>query len=205
MRKKDVILAAKILSAVFAPFYLPLVALACLLAFTYLSLLPWTYKLFLLLTFWLFTIFLPTTLIRLYRNYHGWTLVQLSDRERRVVPYVISIASYMACCYVMTVTRVPHFLRGILIAGLVTQIACSAVNLRIKISTHTAAIGGMGGALAAFSIIFSFNPVWWLCGVIMLGGAVGTSRMMLRQHALHEVVWGFLIGAACSFVAVLAC
>ena len=46
-------MAAKALSVVFTPFYLPIVGLAILLVFTYLSLLPFTYKLFLLLTVWL--------------------------------------------------------------------------------------------------------------------------------------------------------
>lgn len=203
MKEKEIIFTAKVLSVLFTPFYLPILGLLILFIFSYLSLLPWTYKLFLLLMFYLFTVFLPTALIRFYRRYQGWTLIELGSRERRAIPYVISIFSYLLCYYIMAATHVPHFMGSILIAALVIQVACAIINLFIKISTHTAAIGGVTGALLAFSVIFSFNPVWWLCIVLLLAGMVGTSRMILRQHSLRQVVLGFLAGVACSFVSVL--
>lgn len=203
MKEKEIIFTAKVLSVLFTPFYLPILGLLILFIFSYLSLLPLTYKLFLLLMFYLFTVFLPTALIRFYRRYQGWTLIELGSRERRAIPYVISIFSYLLCYYIMAATHVPHFMGSILIAALVIQVACAIINLFIKISTHTAAIGGVTGALLAFSVIFSFNPVWWLCIVLLLAGMVGTSRMILRQHSLHQVVLGFLAGVACSFVSVL--
>lgn len=203
MKEKEIIFTAKVLSVLFTPFYLPILGLLILFIFSYLSLLPLTYKLFLLLMFYLFTILLPTALIRFYRRYQGWTLIELGSRERRAIPYVISIFSYLLCYYIMAATHVPHFMGSILIAALVIQVACAIINLFIKISTHTAAIGGVTGALLAFSVIFSFNPVWWLCIVLLLAGMVGTSRMILRQHSLRQVVLGYLAGVACSFVSVL--
>lgn len=203
MKEKEIIFTAKVLSVLFTPFYLPILGLLILFIFSYLSLLPLTYKLFLLLMFYLFTVFLSTALIRFYRRYQGWTLIELGSRERRAIPYVISIFSYLLCYYIMAATHVPHFMGSILIAALVIQVACAIINLFIKISTHTAAIGGVTGALLAFSVIFSFNPVWWLCIVLLLAGMVGTSRMILRQHSLRQVVLGYLAGVACSFVSVL--
>lgn len=203
MKEKEIIFTAKVLSVLFTPFYLPILGLLILFIFSYLSLLPLTYKLFLLLMFYLFTVFLPTALIRFYRRYQGWTLIELGSRERRAIHYVISIFSYLLCYYIMAATHVPHFMGSILIAALVIQVACAIINLFIKISTHTAAIGGVTGALLAFSVIFSFNPVWWLCIVLLLAGMVGTSRMILRQHSLRQVVLGYLAGVACSFVSVL--
>lgn len=203
MKEKQIIFAAKVFSVVFTPFYLPLLGLVSLLTLTYLSVLPVTYKLFLLFTFWLFTIFFPTMLIRLYRHYQGWSRSELGSRERRVIPYVISIVSYLLCYYIMAAVHVPHFFGTILIASLVIQVVCAMVNIFIKISTHTAAIGGVTGALLAFSLIFGFNPVWWLCIVLIIAGLLGTCRMVLRQHSLHQVVMGYLVGVVCAFVAVL--
>lgn len=202
MREKRIIFAAKVLSVVFTPFYLPLLGLAILLAFTYLSLLPFMYKLLLLLAFWVFTVFVPTMLIRLYRRYQGWSLFEIGNRERRVIPYVISIVSYLFCYYLMSAAHVPHFMGVVLMAALVIQVVCAMVNLFIKISTHTAAIGGVVGAIASFSLILGFNPVWWLCLAVFIAGLVGTSRMILRQHTLREIVLGFLVGVVCSFVSV---
>ena len=160
------------------------------------------YKLLLLLAFWVFTVFVPTMLIRLYRRYQGWSLFEIGSRERRVIPYVISIVSYLFCYYLMSAAHVPHFMGVVLMAALVIQVVCAMVNLFIKISTHTAAIGGVVGAIASFSLILGFNPVWWLCLAVFIAGLVGTSRMILRQHTLREIVLGFLVGVVCSFVSV---
>ena len=202
-REKQIILAARFLSLLFTPFYLPIVGLAVLFVFSYLSIFPWVYKLQVMILVYLFTILLPTLIIRLYRRYQGWNLIELGIRERRMVPYVISIVCYFTCVYVMERLHMPHFMGAIVVAGLLVQIVCALINVWWKISTHTAAIGGVGGALFAFAEYLSFNPVWWLCLVIIVAGMVGTSRMILRQHSLSQVVGGFAVGFVCAALAIL--
>jgi membrane-associated phospholipid phosphatase len=152
---------------------------------------------------YLFTILLPTFLIHLYRKYQGWSLIEMAIRERRMIPYIISILCYFTCYYLMNVMNMPRFMGNILVAALVIQMACALINVWWKISTHTAAIGGVAGALIAFSLIFGFNPIWWLCLVIILAGMVGTSRMILRQHSLSQVITGFGIGLVSAFCVLL--
>lgn len=194
LKQKDLIYAARLISLVFTPFYLPIVGLIVLFWLSYLSLLPWGYKLFVLLLVYVFTIFLPTSIIHFYRRYHGWTLLEFGQRERRMIPYAISIACYLTCVYIMDSMHIPHFMSNIVTVALFLQILCAIINIWWKISTHTAAIGAMTGALFAFAEIFSFNPVWWLCLMIVIAGLLGTSRMVLRQHTLPQVTVGYLIG-----------
>ena len=203
MKEKNIILAARVLSMVFTPFYLSLVGLIALFTFSYLSLMPWAYKLTVLALVYMFTILVPTLLIHFYRNYHGWTLIELGKKERRVVPYLFSIVSYFVCYYVMHRFNIPHFMSNILMAALVIQILCAIINVWWKISTHTAAIGGVAGALQAFAVIFGFNPIGWLCFVLILAGMVGSSRMILRQHSLRQVCYGFLLGLVAAYVVIL--
>ena len=203
IREKEIILAARIMSLVFTPFYLPIVGLMALFSFSYLSIFPGMYKLQVLVMVYLFTILLPTVMIHLYRRYQGWNLIELGLRERRMVPYVISIICYFSCVYVMEHLHFPHFMAAIVIAGLAVQIVCALINVWWKISTHTAAIGGMAGALFAFAEYLGFNPVWWLCLIFIVAGMVGTSRMILRQHSLGQVVGGFWVGFVCAAIAIL--
>lgn len=182
------------MSLIFTPFYLPLVGLVALFLFSYLALLPTFYKLMVVTIVYLFTILLPTLLIHLYRRHQGWTLIELGRKERRMVPYVISIACYLLCTYIMESMHIPHFMGSILIAALIIQIVCALINVRWKISTHTAAIGGVAGALFAFGELFNFNPIGWLSFVIILSGLLGTSRIILRQHSLAQVLAGFGAG-----------
>lgn len=204
MKEKNIIIAARVLSMVFTPFYLSLVGLTALFTFSYLSLMPWAYKLSVLGMVYIFTILMPTLIIHFYRHHQGWTLIELGKKERRMVPYIISIVCYFAGYYVMHRLNIPHFMSNILMAALVIQILCALINVWWKISTHTAAIGGVAGALPAFAAIFGFNPIGWLCTVLILAGMVGTSRMILRQHTLQQVVAGFLVGFVCAHTVILA-
>ena len=202
-REKGIILTARIISLVFTPFYLPVVGLTALFLFSYMNLMPWAYKFQVLAMVYLLTVVLPTLLIRVYRHYHGWSLFELGSKERRMVPYVISILCYFFCIYLMDYLHIPHFMSSIVTAALFIQIACALINVWWKISTHTAAIGGVAGALFVFAEFFGFNPVWWLCLVFVLAGILGTSRMILRQHSLSQVIVGFFVGIICSVVGII--
>lgn len=198
MKEKNIILAARIMSMIFTPFYLPLVGLVALFLFSYMSLLPLAYKLPMLLTVYISTIFMPSLLIHLYRRFQGWTSKELGRKERRIVPYLISILCYFGCFFLMEYRNTPRVISIILVAALVIQMVCALINVWWKISTHTAGIGGLAGGLVVYSIAFSFNPIWWLAFVILLAGMVGTARMILRQHTLAQVVTGFLVGVVCA-------
>jgi membrane-associated phospholipid phosphatase len=202
-QQKQIILTARLLSMLFTPFYLPIVGIALLFLFSYLNMFPWSYKIQVLLMVYLFTVMLPSLLIHVYRRYQGWNLIELGHREKRMIPYILSIISYFTCVYVMERLHMPHFMGSIIVAALAVQIVCALINIWWKISTHTAAIGGVAGALFAFSYYLGFNPVWWLCLVIIVAGMVGTSRMILRQHSLSQVVGGFGIGFLCAAVSIL--
>ena len=202
-REKQIILTARIISMVFTPFYLPILGLAAMFFLSYLRQYLLSYKFFVLAVVYFFTILLPTLLIHLYRNYHGWSLIELGTKERRIVPYIISILCYFTCLYLMEQMHIPYFMRSIVACALIIQIVCALINVWWKISTHTAAIGGVEGALFVLSEVFRFNPTWWFCLVLILAGILGSSRIILRQHTLSQVIVGFLVGFFCAIFTIL--
>lgn len=202
MKEKNIIFTARIMSMIFTPFYLPIVGLIALFIFSYMSLLPMMYKLVMLAMMYLLTVVAPSLLIHLYRLCQGWTSHELGRKERRLVPYIISIVCYFACFFWLEYRNTPRVISIIVVVALTIQMVCALINIWWKISTHTAAIGGVAGGLVSYSIAFSFNPLWWLCFVLILAGAVGTARMILRQHSLSQVVTGFLVGAACAILVI---
>jgi len=200
---KGIILAARVVSAIFNPLYLAFTSFCILFIFTYLNLLPWVFKLKALIVVYFFTILLPITLIHLYRRSKGWTLIELGQRERRMIPYLISIASYLVCYYLLDLAHTPHFMGSIVFTSLIIQVVCALINTQWKISTHTAAIGGVEGALVAMSFVFVFQALTWFCIVLLLAGLVGSARMLLRQHSLGQVVAGFGVGFFCGLFGML--
>lgn len=197
------VLSARTISLVFSPFYLPVTSFILLFTFSYLNLLPLITKLILTGIVYLFTILLPHFGILLYRQINGWTSHQMSLRERRFVPYIVSIASNTALLYLLIRLHIPQFALGIIVGALAIQIVCSIVNNRIKVSTHAAASGGVIGALLAFSFIFSFDPTFWLCLCILSCGMVCSARLILRQHSYSDLAWGVLIGIICGFFGII--
>ena len=203
MSEKNIILTARIVSLLFTPFYLPLIGVLALLFFSYLSLFPWQVKVVILALIYLSTLLLPTFLIHLYRKYQGWTPLQMGLKERRMVPYIISILCYFGCYYVVNICHMPHPISSILVVAVLIQVLCASINVWWKISTHTTGLGGVAGSLLAFAAMFNFDPTWWLCLVLFLAGMVGSSRMILRQHTLPQVVTGFFLGLLCGFFVII--
>ena len=202
-KERDLMLTAKLLSMIFNPFYLPVLGMVILFLFSYMIMLPWWNKILILTVVSCFTILLPTVLINVYRHYQGWTHLQLSVKRKRAVPYLISSLCYLGCIYVMNSLHIPHLMKSILFAALVLQLVCAVINHWWKISAHSAATGAVIGGLLAFALIFDFNPQWWLCLLLIISGAVGSSRIILRQHTVMEVVGGSIIGGILTFFVIL--
>ncbi len=199
MSDKHLITTAKFVSTMFTPLCVPLLAFAILFTFSYLSLLTLGFRLVVLGMVASFTIILPKFAILLYRKMNGWTLRQASKRENRVVPYLLTITCYIACLYLMYSLAMPRFLSAIIMAGLIVLVICIIINLWWKISTHMAGIGGLIGGLIPLSMSFEYNMTWWMCCAIIFAGMLGTSRMILRQHSLGQIIVGFFVGFFSAF------
>lgn len=200
---RSFIKAAQIYSMVFSPFYAPFWTFIWLFLFGYLENINWEYKIFVLATVLLFTIIIPRTSIDIFRKINKWTHWQLSHREHRSTPYFITIASYIACVMIFINKNAPQFLRGIIIATLISCLTCAIVNIWWKVSTHMAGMGGLLGTEIAFSFLFNFNPIPMMCIMLLMSGIMGTSRMTLRQHSLSQVLIGFFIGLTNALVFIL--
>ena len=184
--KDNLYRTAQIISAIFTPFLLPFVAFVLLFTFTYLRILPLQYKLIVLGIVYCFTILLPMLSIYLI-----------------FVPYALTILSYIGCVITMYRYHLPRYMGGIIIATLLCMVICALINIKWKISTHTASSGMMVGGLLSYSFIFQFNPIGWLCAFILLAGMLGSARIIVRQHTLNEVMGGFFTGLFCGVIGIL--
>lgn len=202
-RPDALFVAARIISMVFTPFMVPFVAFCLLFLFTYLRIMPWGYKITVLALVYCFTILLPMLGIYLFQKINGWGVRELGHREKRFIPYGLTILSYMACLLTMYRIHLPRYMSGIIVATLMCMVLCTAINTKWKVSTHMASSGLMVGGLLSYSLIFQFNPVDWLCFFILLAGMLGSARIIVRQHSLNEVACGFLAGLLCGVVGIL--
>lgn len=197
---KTLIRTAKVISGIFTPFSIPFLAFLILFIFSYLRIMPLQYKLIVLGVVYCFTILMPTLTIFLFRKINGFSPLDLVERKRRYVPFILTIASYVFCLLMMNRLNIPWYMTGIILAALVMMIICVIVNLKWKLSEHMAGAGAVIGGLIAFSALFEYNPIGWLCIFILIAGVLGTARILLQHHTLGEVMGGFAVGLMCSLL-----
>ena len=197
---KTLIRTAKVISAIFTPFSIPFLAFLILFVFSYLRIMPIQYKLIVLGVVYCFTILMPTLTIFIFRKINGFSPEDLAERKRRYVPFILTITSYIFCLLMMHRLNIPWYMTGIILAALVMMVICIIVNLKWKLSEHMAGAGAVVGGLVAFSALFGYNPVWWLCLFILVAGILGTARIILQHHTLGEVMGGFTVGLVCSLL-----
>lgn len=197
------LICARVLSSIFRPQYFPLVGFVALFLFTYLSLLPLAFKGLILIIVLLGTLLLPRLTIRIWRQMNGLKLYHLRLREHRFFPYLVYFLFYAFTLHFINRFHLPYYMGGILVGSLLIQGTCLLINVWWKVSVHSAGAGGVIGALVAYSLLFNFNPVWWLALCILVSGLVGSSRMLLRQHTLWQVLAGTFLGILLGFFGIL--
>lgn len=197
---KTLIRTAKVISAIFTPFSIPFLAFLVLFIFSYLRIMPLQYKLIVLGVVYCFTILMPTLTIFIFRKINGFSPEDLVERKKRYVPFILTITSYIFCLFMMHRLNIPWYMTGIILSALVMMIICIIVNLKWKLSEHMAGAGAVIGGLVAFSALFGYNPIWWLCLFILVAGVLGTARIILQHHTLSEVMGGFAVGLVCSLL-----
>ncbi len=194
---------AQILSGVFTPFMVPTLTLLLLFFCTYLYILPMVYKLVVLGLVFCFTALMPMLVIYLFQKANGWGIKELGHRKKRFIPYMLTILSYVTCLIAMHRMHLPRYMSGTIVAALFCMVLCTLLNFRWKVSTHVAGSGMLIGGLLAYSLLFNFNPIWYLCITILLAGILGTARIIVKQHTLFEVFAGFMTGMFCGVIGIL--
>ena len=192
--------SARVISALFTPFTIPFVAFLLLFFVSYLRIMPLGYKLIVLGVIYLCTIMMPTLGIYLFQRINKLSPQEMAQRKRRFVPFLLTIFSYLLCFFVMERLHFLWYMRGIMVGAVLMMVMCVVANVRWKLSEHAAGTGAVLGGLVAFSALFGYNPVWWLCLVILVAGVVGTARIILGHHTVGEVLGGFAVGYACAML-----
>lgn len=191
---------ARSISIIFTPFTIPTGAFLILFLFTYLRIMPIQYKLIVTGIVFCFTILMPLLTIYLFRKIHGLKHHELSNREKRYVPYLLTIISYAFCFIMMHRLNIPWYMTGIILTVLLMMIVFLIVNLKWKLSEHLGGAGAVVGGLISFSALFGYNPVGWLCVFIIVAGVLGSARIILGHHKLCEVLFGFVVGLVCALL-----
>ncbi|ULC59461.1 hypothetical protein MBM09_00430 [Flaviramulus sp. BrNp1-15] len=141
------------------------------------------------------TIILPILLFYLLRTLGKVKSINLESTEERIYPLILnSIIIILVLKRIATPSQVIElyfFFLGILISNLTCLLLAF---LKFKASIHMIGISGIFMFFVALSIHFSININGTLALMVIIIGAIATSRLHMNAHTYIELILGFFIG-----------
>ena len=141
------------------------------------------------------TIILPILLFYLLRTLGKVKSINLASTEERIYPLILNgIIIILVLKRIATPSQVIElyfFFLGILISNLTCLLLAI---LKFKASIHMIGISGIFMFFVALSIHFSININGTLALMVIIIGAIATSRLHMNAHTYIELILGFFIG-----------
>lgn len=120
--------------------------------------------------------------------------IQMHKSKDRIIPLIATMVFYFWCYLVMKNIPAPLILRVLLLGAFWGVITVFMINIFMKVSMHTAAAGGVLGMVIVVMMISHINLFLPLLVALLIGGIVGTARLVLHAHRPAEVWLGYLAG-----------
>ncbi len=188
----------KIISYVFQPLLMPTFGMILLMQIPLFQIFPFIYRLIAVVGTFLFTGIFPALPIFLMMKRGQVKDLFISRREERTMPYLFSFLAYVFwVLFIWRTLQFPMGLVAIAIGVVVTLILMTFVNLKWKISAHTAGMGGFVGSIIAVSYSVGINPLGLIILSFLASGLVAISRIYLKAHTLWQAIAGFFLGVCC--------
>ncbi|NEN22093.1 hypothetical protein G3O08_01065 [Cryomorpha ignava] len=140
------------------------------------------------------TIVFPAVNILLLKWYGVVRTLKMESRAERNAPFISTVFFYGLGYYMLRKGALPESLFSILVGYIAVLLLIIIINFRWKISAHAAGIFGLIGAVVALFQVHSFGNIVLLSILLLLGGLVITSRLILAAHTPSESYSGAAVG-----------
>ncbi len=200
---KGLRLPSKVISYIFHPIFMPTVMA---IAVSYLNksafaALDTAHRIQLFGNIALNTIFFPLLATFLCKGLGFIESIQMHKSKDRIIPLIATMAFYFWTYLTMKGLSAPLVLRVLTLGCFWGIAAVFIINIFMKISMHTAAAGGMLGIVIVTMMISHINLLLPLLVALLIGGIIGTARMVLQAHRPSEVWLGYLVGVLVQLAA----
>ena len=194
---------APLISYLFHPLIMPSLGLLILLnSGTYLSLLDPAAKRAIMFVMALGTLVFPLMLFPIlqYRNLAHKN--RASSWEETLFPQLIILILYIITFVYFRRLPLSRSIQAYVLSVNLTLVLLIIINLKYRISAHTAALGGLCGLILALIFLYETPLQGLLMLSILAAGIAGSARMALGNH-WSEVLTGFILGLGVVLVLIL--
>lgn len=148
-----------------------------------------------LISLFILTILLPILLYFLLKTMGKTSSIYMQSTNERITPLILNgVIVLLIILRVLPsseIIELYYFFVGILISTLSCLILA---YLKFKASIHMVAIAGVFMFYLSLSIHFSINVNGTLALMVIIIGAIATSRLHMLAHNYKELITGFFIG-----------
>jgi len=187
-RRYDRMVLAKVISGFGSPMILAFPTFIALLVATNPPSLP-----LLLLVAFLFGSVFPMLVIYLMYKMNKVGDLDVTDRSERKVPFMVSIAVYLLGTVIMFALNAPPIVSALMFCYTTNTLVTFIISLHWKISVHAVGVAGPFTCLVYF-LGWPYSPL------LLLIIPIGWARVELKAHTLAQVVAGFLLSIAITWV-----
>lgn len=195
-------ITAKIISIIFNPLLMPTLGLFLLFnSNTYLNYaVPSELKQFTLLLVLLTTFVIPFLFILMLRNRGVIASLEMYQSKERILPYIISITSFIFTIYVLKKTPVVPIIFNFIIGATFATSLAFLINFKWKISAHTIGVGGLLGAFLSLAFKLNADVSIYVVVILIVFGLVASARLKLNAHTQTQIYAGFFLGLITQFM-----
>jgi hypothetical protein len=148
------------------------------------------------------TIFFPLLTVALLKALGFLQSVHMRVSKDRVIPLIATMTFYFWAQQVFShLADTPKIINILLLGSFWGVILVFMCSIFFKVSMHTAAAGGAIGIMTVLLFVSPFNMLAAFLTTIIIGGVVGTARLILREHTNFELWVGYFIGLIVQLVA----
>jgi len=171
----------------------------------------------LVLLVFLSTFIMPAFSVVMMRSLNMVSSFGLEDKQERIGPYIITGVFYMWMFINFKNNQaIPLALTVAILGATIGLFIAFFVNNFTKISAHAVGMGGLVGMTAVNTLYFNYDTFslnlghsgafevstnFLLLVILVLAGAVCTSRLLLNAHTSKQLYGGFAAGFLSQFIA----
>lgn len=141
-------------------------------------------------------VFFPAVAVFLLKATGFIKSVFLKTQKERIIPYITSSIFFFWMYLVFrNQSYIPIRLTAFVFSVFISASAALIANIYFKISMHAIGVGGLLGFFlniifrdSSFGITLPFMTVIFICGLVL------TARLLISDHSVKDVYYGFFMG-----------
>lgn len=202
--------AAKFVSYLFHPVFVPLYVIlfmAYVHPYLFTGLAAWDKTRIVMMAALMFTFF-PLITVLLLKALDFISSIYLNTKKDRIIPLIACGIWYFWITYIWWNSNkmddslpIPNEAVQLALATFIASWIGLMVNIKIKISLHSIAVGVMVTLFILMAISHDLNFAIWLSIALLVTGLVCTARFIVSDHTQQEVYSGLAVGIAAMLIA----